>query len=130
LLSGNLQKAWGGIAGLQYLLPAGWTALKDTLSLDTFIPLLTEKPARFLSIDDSKGKIAVGYDADIVIWSPEEKMQVCEPGIYHRHKACPYTGETMYGVVKKTIVNGRTVFSEGVFINETDHAGMNIINVK
>lgn len=130
LQTGNLKKAWGGIAGLQYLLPAGWTALKDILSLEEFIPLLTEKPACFLKISDRKGKIAVGYDADIVIWSPEEKMLVNETGIYHRHKACPYNGEAMFGVVKQTIVAGETVFVDGKLVHETEHPGSDIMNTK
>ena len=54
---GDLKKAWGGIAGLQFLLSASWTAMKEMLSLEKFIPLLTEKPAAFLKIDNRKGKI-------------------------------------------------------------------------
>ena len=50
--TGNLQKAWGGIAGLQFLLPAGWTALKSTVTLEEFIPLVTENPAHFLKVQD------------------------------------------------------------------------------
>ncbi len=38
LQSGNLKKAWGGIAGLQFLLPASWTAMKEKISIEKFIP--------------------------------------------------------------------------------------------
>ena len=60
--TGNFLKAWGGIAGLQFLLSASWTALKDNISLEKFIPLLTEHPAKFLNIDDRKGVLKVNID--------------------------------------------------------------------
>lgn len=112
ILSGDLSKAWGGIAGLQFLLPTSWTALKDILSLDEFIPLITSSPAHFLHLQDRKGKIAVGFDADITIWNPEEVFEVKEEHIRHRHKISPYTGEKLFGTVKQTIVNGEIVFDD------------------
>ncbi len=107
--SGNLQKAWGGIAGLQFLLPASWTALKDSISLEKFIPLLTSSPARFLKAT-GKGEIKAGHDADFVIWSPDDKFEVKMQDIRHRHKLSPYTGHQLYGVVKQTIVGGKVVY--------------------
>lgn len=116
--TGNLQKAWGGIAGLQFLLNAGWTATRDKFSIEAFIPLVTEKPAGFLKIDKQKGKLEVGYDADIVIWNPEEKHTVKEAEILHRHKISPYIGETLYGVVKQTYVNGKLVYKDNNIIHK------------
>ena len=107
--TGNLLKAWGGIAGLQFLLPASWTAMKDILSIEDFIPILTSRPAQFLKCN-KKGKIEVGQEADLVIWSPESSFLVEEKDILHRHKLSPYTGEKLYGVVKQTIVGGESVF--------------------
>lgn len=108
--SGNLQKAWGGISSLQFLLSAAWSGLKDTVSLETFIPMLTEHPAKFLQIENRKGKIKTGHDADFVIWEPEEDFEVKEKEIFHRHTLSPYTGTQLFGVVKQTIVNGITVY--------------------
>ncbi len=111
--SGNLQKAWGGIAGLQYLLPSAYTAMKEHMGLEKFIPLLTEHPATFLKLDTRKGFLKIGYDADIVIWQPAQKMVIAEENNLHRHKASPYTGEELFGTVIQTIVNGNTVFKNG-----------------
>lgn len=107
--TGNLKKAWGGIAGIQFLLTASWTALKDTLSLEQFIPLLTSKPAQFLKAK-TKGTIAVGHDADFVIWNPEGANVVIEEDIFFRHKISPYIAQNLNGVVHETIVNGTTVY--------------------
>jgi allantoinase len=109
--SGTLEKAWGGIAGLQFLLNASWTALKDSMELAQFIPLLTEAPANMLSIADRKGKITVGYDADFVLWAPEESGVIGTEDILYKHKISPYVSRTLYGKVKETIVNGETVYN-------------------
>jgi allantoinase len=112
LESGNLKKAWGGIAGLQFLLPASWTALKGNVSLENFIPLLTEKPAQFLKLNHRKGFLKVGYDADFVIWNPNEKVNVSEDTIFHRHKITPYLNQNLFGKVIQTYVNGKKVFDK------------------
>lgn len=111
--TGDFQKAWGGIAGLQFLLPAGWTAMKEVISLEELIPLMTEAPARFLKIDDRKGFLNLGYDADITIWSPEENFIVKDSAIFHRHKITPYFNRQLWGIVHQTYVNGELVFSDG-----------------
>ena len=110
LESGNFKKAWGGIAGLQFLLPAAWTVLKDKVSLEHFIPLLTEKPAQFLNLNHRKGYLKVSYDADFVIWNPNEKFIVSENAIFHKHKLTPYLNRKLFGKILQTFVNGKNVF--------------------
>lgn len=114
--TGNLAKAWGGIAGLQFLLPAGWTALKEVLSVEELIPLVTEHPAKFLQLNNRKGFLNTGYDADITIWSPEESFVVKEETIFHRHKISPYVSQQLWGVVHQTYVSGELIFSNGQII--------------
>ena len=108
--TGNLKKAWGGIAGLQFLLPASWTAMKEIMQLEKFIPLLTDHPAKFIGMGQRKGKIAVGYDADLVVWDPDASKSVSAEEILFRYKISPYIGETMFGIIHQTIVNGIPVY--------------------
>ena len=115
--TGNLKKAWGGIAGLQFLLPASWTALKEIISVENFIPLHNSKPAEFINAKN-KGEIKVGKDADFVIWNPEEKRVVVKEDILFRHKISPYIGEELFGTVGRTIVNGETVFLNNKIITK------------
>lgn len=116
--SGNLQKAWGGIAGLQFLLSAGFSALKEEMSLNSFIPLVTERPAKFLQIENSKGFLKIGFDADITIWSPEKNQIINQDQILHKHKATPYYNLSLTGVVEQTIVNGITVYKNNSIIHK------------
>lgn len=108
--TGNFEKAWGGIAGLQFSLPAVWTAgQEEDISLQDICKWMCENPARFLQLEKSKGKIEGGFDADLVIWKPEKKISFEK--IYHRHPETPYAGIPLMGEVQQTIVNGKVVFS-------------------
>ncbi len=116
--SGNFAKAWGGIAGLQFALPVLWTVVskKGATVLDVS-KWMSSNVAKFIGLNNVKGKIAIGYDADLTVWNPEEYFTVNEKNIQHRHKVCPYIGENLKGVIKKTIVNGKLVYDEGHFVN-------------
>lgn len=112
--SGNLIRAWGGISGLQYLVSAAWTSLKNDLSLEEFIPLLTENPAKYLGIQAQKGFIKKGLDADFTIWSPEESFEVKQKDNQHKHKISPYTGAILFGKIKATYVNGIAIYHQEI----------------
>ena len=104
---GNLFKAWGGIAGLQFTLPVVFTAgQKKGLTLEKLIPLLTVNPAKFLGLDHKKGLLKKGFDADITVWNDSEQFIVTENIIAHKHKATPYMNHTLRGKIIHTFVNG------------------------
>lgn len=118
--SGHFQTAWGGIAGIQFLLPAAWSALKNRLSLEAFIPLLTAHPARFLKIAPQKGVFQVGSDADFVVWSPETLFEVKKENILFRHPISPYIGCQFWGAVRQTWVNGVPVYQNQRIIAQNE----------
>ncbi len=115
--SGNLKKAWGGIAGIQFLLNGSWSALKEIMRVEEFIPLVTSEPAKFINATN-KGELKIGYDADIVIWNPTANKVVKNSSIYFKHKISPYIGKNLSGIVVETIVNGETVYKNNQIINK------------
>jgi allantoinase len=117
LTSGDFMKAWGGISSIQFALPVLWTAAKKhDCSLNDIAQWLCEKPAVLAGMQNSKGKIQKGYDADLVVWDPEESFIVTENIIHHKHKLTPYLGEKLFGGVEQTYLKGEKVFDKGQFI--------------
>ncbi len=112
--SGDFMKAWGGIASLQLRLPVIWTEARHRgFSLLDLTRWLCLNPAAQVSLQPRKGAIAVGNDADIIIWDPDREFVVDAHALHHRHKITPYDGETLSGVVQKTFLRGRKVYDGG-----------------
>jgi allantoinase len=117
--SGDFMKAWGGIASLQLRLPVVWTeARRRGFSLVDVSRWLCTNPATEVSMQSRKGAIAVGSDADIVIWDPDQEFVVDARSLLHRHKITPYNGERLSGVVQKTFLRGRKIYDSGHFFGE------------
>ena len=113
--SGDFLSAWGGIASLQLRLPVVWTeARRRGFSLPDLAKWLCENPARQVRLESRKGSIAVGCDADLVIWNPEREFVVQGESLHHRHKLTPYDGETLHGLVQKTFLRGKKIYDGAV----------------
>jgi allantoinase len=118
LTEGNFQQAWGGIASLQFALPAVWTEAKARgIPIERVIGWFTQSPAAFLGLSKQKGKLSEGADADIIVFHPEKSFKVEKAIIRHRHKVTPYLGKTFNGVVERTFVGGHKVFDRRSFEN-------------
>ncbi|MBI1808211.1 MAG: allantoinase AllB [Ignavibacteria bacterium] len=118
LETGNFTHAWGGIASLQFGLSIVWTeARKRGCSVSDLGKWMAQRPAEFVGLR-KKGRIAPGYDADVVIWDPDATMTVQPSMIVHRHKLTPYEGRTLYGNIVKTYLRGTMVFDNGSFVQK------------
>jgi len=116
--SGNLKEAWGGISSIQFSLPIVWTAAKKRgFSINEIANLMSTNIAQFIGYQNSKGQIKKGFDADMVVWDPDQKFVVEKTAIHYRHKISPYIGEELYGVVKQTYVAGKKVYENGNVIS-------------
>jgi allantoinase len=114
LQEGNFAKAWGGIAGLQVQLPAVWAGARERdCSLVDVAKWMCEMPAKLAGIEDQKGEIAPGMDADFIVLDADTLWTVGGNELEHRHKATPYDGRSVRGVVLATFVRGKQVFSSG-----------------
>jgi allantoinase len=108
---GNFLEAWGGIASLQLALPVMWTAASQRgIGLDRLALWLSTRPAELAGLSATKGAIAVGRDADLIVWDPDAEWRVDARALHHRHPVTPYDGCSVRGRVVTTMVRGVTVF--------------------
>ncbi len=98
-----------GIIGLETVLPLCITYLyhKHKLPLIKIIEKLTTNPAKIFGLK-TKGKLEVGFDADITIFSLDEEFVV--KNFYSKSTNSPFIGWKLKGKIKYTICNGKIVF--------------------
>ena len=113
---GDFFAAWGGISSLQLALSAVWTGARARgVNAEKIAEWMSAAPARLAGLEERKGALAEGYDADIVIWDPEKSFTVDPASLEHRHKVTPYAGADLYGSVLATYVGGVPAFIDDFF---------------
>lgn len=130
---GNVRNAWGGLTGLQYQLPATFTALDsiikreqqqqrqgermaycdETKQLQLLSKWWSEEPSKLVpGLSELKGQIEVGYMADLCVWDASYVGKPCEyQKEHHRWKGdSPYANMTLKGRILKTFLRGVEVY--------------------
>lgn len=117
--TGDFFAAWGGIASLQLGPSAVWIgACARGHGPESLARWLSSAPARLAGLSGRKGRIAPGYDADLVIFEPDAEFVVDADRLHDRHRLTPYEGRTLRGEALRTYVRGRLVFADGEFVGE------------
>ena len=112
--SGDFVRAWGGVASLELGLAAVWTgAATRGFTTSDIARWMSEAPAWLAGLAHRKGRIAAGYDADLVVWDPDGEFIVEPSQLQQRHKITPYVGLRLRGVVRMTFVRGERVWNGG-----------------
>ena len=95
-------------------------AMAGRLSIEQAVRLISTNGARRFGIYPHKGVIAVGADADLVIYDPDQTTTIREEMLFSRARACDklYEGRTFRGRICRTLVNGRAVFVDGQIVGE------------
>jgi len=99
-----------GIIGLETAFAATLEVLhyEADAPLGLVIDLLTRKPAAILGLPG--GSLAAGAAADITILDPAERRYVDPERFQSKARNCPWNGRQLRGVVKRTLVAGKTVW--------------------
>jgi allantoinase len=95
-------------------------ALKGRLPAEQAVQLISTNGAKRFGIYPQKGVIAVGSDADLVIYDPLDSTTIHPDMLFSKARDCDklYEGMTFRGKIRRTLVNGRTVFADGEVVGE------------
>ncbi|MFD8151225.1 allantoinase AllB [Streptomyces sp. NPDC001046] len=116
LKTDDFATAWGGISGLQLSLSAVWTeARRRGHGLEDVVRWMSARTSALVGLDDRKGAIAPGRDADFAVLAPDETFTVDPVALQHRNRVTAYAGRTLQGVVKATWLRGRKIMADGEF---------------
>jgi len=115
---GDIWKAWGGISGIQSMLPALLTegVHQRGLRLETLARLTSANPARLFGLYPQKGAIQPGADADLAVVDLGSEWKLSADQLFYKNKHSAYVGRTFKGKVVRTLVRGETVFADGELV--------------
>ncbi len=104
-----------GMNHLQMLRPLLYSdgVLAGRISLEQFVAVTATNPARLFGLYPRKGTIAVGADADLVIWDGEETRIVRDEDMLSATGFSIYDGWEVTGWPRLTIRRGEVVFEDG-----------------
>jgi allantoinase len=114
----DIWKAWGGISGVQSMLPALLTegVHKRGLSLPDLVRMISANPARIFGLYPQKGALQAGSDADMTVVDLETEWALSAEDLLYKNKHSAYIGYTFKGKVEQTYVRGQPVYQHGKIV--------------
>jgi dihydropyrimidinase len=112
---GDFTKIPNGTGGLEDRMPVLWTRGVKTgrLTMNEFVAVTSSNIAKILNIYPRKGAIAVGADADIVVWDPKKKKKITAKTQASAIDYNVFEGFEVEGLPRFTLSRGDVVFEDG-----------------
>jgi dihydropyrimidinase len=116
----NFVKIPNGLPGMEHRLALLYTygVLRGKLSLTRMVDVFATTPAKLYGLYPQKGSIAVGADADIVIFDPSYKGEISVTTSLQDVDYTPYEGFEQRGRPEKVLLRGKLSFDNGKFVGE------------
>jgi len=110
--TGSIWTDYGGVPlvelSLPYLYSEGVRA--GRITLERLTEITASEPARFFGVEQRKGRIAPGFDADLVVLNADETWTVRAVNLHNLNRYSPFEGHSFTGRVQATYVRGEPVF--------------------
>jgi allantoinase len=117
--SANMFAVWGGIAGVQHGFELLFSECAPTADRDlpVLAAVLARNVARRFQIDDRKGQLATGRDADFSLIEFGKPRTIAAEDLWTRHRLSAYAGQRSRARVTHTYVRGCAVYAGGRLTN-------------
>jgi dihydropyrimidinase len=96
--------------------------LTGRITVEQFVAVTATNPAKLFGLYPQKGAIAVGSDADLVIWDDEKTRIIDGATMYSRSDYSPYDGFEVTGWPKCALSRGEVVLEDGEVVGEKGRA--------
>jgi len=109
-----------GIPGLETRMQILWSkgVAEGRITANEFVALTSTNHAKMYGLYPNKGSIAVGFDADLVLWDDNRKETIRQELMHHGTDYTPYEGLAVTGWPVMTILRGKVVAEEGKILGE------------
>ncbi|HXE75407.1 MAG TPA: dihydropyrimidinase [Candidatus Xenobia bacterium] len=87
-------------------------------NINRFVQLVSTAPAKLFGLYPRKGTIAVGSDADLVLWDPDKEEVISAKTHHMRVDYSMFEGIKVKGMPRQVLVGGRVVIDNGKFVGK------------
>ncbi len=117
---GDFTKIPGGMPGVETrgVLLYTYGVAAGKISAEKMVEVLSETPAKLYGAYPRKGQIAVGADADIVVYDPEGKTRITAADQAANVDYAPYEGYEIAGHIAQVYLRGKLAVSEGEILDD------------
>jgi dihydropyrimidinase len=116
----TVNNARPGMSELETLMPVLYSegVRKGRLSLQRFVEVTSTNAAKLFGLFPQKGTIAVGSDADLVVWDPDARRPIVGAEGMSRSGYSLYEGWDVVGAPAQTISRGELIYSDGAVLGQ------------
>lgn len=116
----DFRKIPNGGGGIEHRLELLYTygVLKDMITLNRMVDIFSTQPAKIFGLYPQKGEIAVGSDADIVIWNPDSESIISAKTHQSKADISIYESIAVKGKSQYVLSKGVIIIDNGKLISE------------
>lgn len=116
----DFTKIPNGTPGVETRIPLVFSegVRKERISLNRFVDTCATTPAKLFGFYPRKGTIAVGSDADLVVFDPNKEVMLSYKTLHQNVDYCPFEGWKVKGYPTTVLSRGRVIVREGEFMGE------------
>jgi dihydropyrimidinase len=116
--SGNIFEARYGLNTIEYMMPVVFREAvhRGRLSLNRFVEVFSENPAKLFGLYPRKGSIEVGADGDVVVWDPSAAATASATRQHGNADFATFEGFELLGIPVLTMQRGEIVMENGELV--------------
>jgi dihydropyrimidinase len=116
----NFAKIPNGMPGVETRMYLMWDGgvRKGRISMNRFVEITSTAPAKIFGLYPNKGTIAVGADADLLVWDGEKRHVLSDKTLHMRVDYTPYEGREVVGAPTHVLSRGKVVVENGKYVGK------------
>lgn len=115
----SFAKIPNGMPGIETRLHLLYEGVRNKkISLNRFVEITSTAPAKIFGMYPRKGTVAIGADADLVIWDPEKRFTLDLENLHMKVDYAAYPGKTVIGAPRTVLSRGEVVVENNKFLGK------------
>ena len=119
---GDFSKIPNGMPGVETRLHLLWEGVtQKKISMNRFVEITSTAPAKIFGMYGKKGTLAVGADADVVVWDPHKPKTLGKDTLHMRIDYSPFEGHVVPGSPSHVFSRGELIVKDDQWVGKHQH---------